>query len=156
MSPDAPQPADGPSPVLRLDDQLCFALYAATNAIVRSYRPLLKQLGLTYPQYLVMMALWEQDGISLSDLAGRLDLPAHGLSPVIERLEQAHLLDRRRDEEDRRVFRAALTPAGRDLEQQAAIAQHRVRCDTELAPDELARLRAELHDLSARLTGHLG
>ena len=99
-----------PAPCLRLDDQLCFALYAATNAVVRAYRPLLLELGLTYPQYLVMMALWEKEDLSVGDLG-------------------------------------ALTDAGRALEEQAAKAQHQVRCQTLLTPDALADLRDELQDL---------
>ncbi|HEY0238392.1 MAG TPA: MarR family transcriptional regulator [Friedmanniella sp.] len=147
--------ADGPPPFLRLDDQLCFALYSATNAVVRAYRPLLKDLGLTYPQYLVMMALWEQDDISLGDLAARLDLPLHGLSPVLERLDQAGLLARLPDPSDRRVSRVSLTPAGQALEQQAALVAYQVRCHTELAPDGIDRLRQELHELNQRISRHL-
>ncbi len=74
---------------LRLDDQLCFALYAATNAITRAYRPLLRELGVTYPQYLTLMALWQHSTGTVSELAHRLDLPAHAMTPLPQRLEQA-------------------------------------------------------------------
>ncbi|GAA3551546.1 MarR family transcriptional regulator [Microlunatus spumicola] len=142
-----------PEPCLRLDDQLCFALYAATNAVVRSYRPLLLELGLTYPQYLVMMALWEKEDLSVGDLGARLDLPVSGITPVLDRLDRAGLLDRRRGTPDRRVVLVALTDAGRALEEQAAKAQHQVRCQTLLTPDALANLRDELQDL-VRVMAH--
>jgi DNA-binding MarR family transcriptional regulator len=136
-----------PEPCLRLDDQLCFALYAASSAIVRAYRPLLADLGLTYPQYIVLMALWEREDVSVGDLGLRLGLPSSGVTPVLDRLEAAGLLVRRRGTDDRRVVVVALTDAGRALEAQAARAQHRVRCQTLLSADALAGLREELHDL---------
>ena len=83
---------DAPAGRLRLDDQLCFALYAATNEIVRVYRPLLAELGLTYPQYLLMMALWEQDDQPVTAPARTLHLPAHGVLPVLTRLAEAGLV----------------------------------------------------------------
>jgi DNA-binding MarR family transcriptional regulator len=136
-----------PEPHLRLDDQLCFALYAASSAIVRAYRPLLAELGLTYPQYIVLMALWEREDVNVGDLADRLGLPPSGITPVLDRLESAGLLLRRRGTEDRRLVVVALTDAGRALEEPAARAQHHVRCQTLLSPDALAGLREELHDL---------
>ena len=157
VRPDDPRhdPSDGlprePSDQLRLDDQLCFALYAATSAIVRAYRPLLRDIGLTYPQYVVLMALWEEDDVSVGHLGARLSLPLSGVTPVLDRLERAGLLERRRGTEDRRTVRVALTDAGRDLERQAARAQHQVRCQTELRPEALAELRSELHDLTHTL-----
>ena len=137
-----------PEPCLRLDDQLCFALYAATAAIVRAYRPLLAELGLTYPQYILLMALWEKEDVSVGDLGARLGLPLNGVASVLDRLERAELLERRRGREDRRVVVVTLTDAGRALEEQAARAQHQVRCQTMLAPGALASLRAELQDLT--------
>jgi DNA-binding MarR family transcriptional regulator len=78
---------------LRLDDQLCFALYAATNTVTRAYRPRLRELGLTYPQYLTLMALWQHGTGTGSKLAQRLDLPAHAMTPVLQLLEQAGLIE---------------------------------------------------------------
>ena len=138
---------------LRLDDQLCFAVCAAANAVVRAYRPLLSAIGLTHPQYLVLMALWEQDDISLSHLAARLDLPLHGLSPVAERLERGGLVVRRRDQEDRRVVRLTLTDAGSRLQAPAARAQREVVRRSGLTPEALASLHHELHELSTVLAG---
>ncbi len=97
---------------LRLDDQLCFGLYAATNAVTRAYRPLLRAIGLTYPQYLVMLVLWEQDQVSVHEIADRLELAPHAISPLLGRLEDAGLVVRRRDTSDRRVVWVGLTQAG--------------------------------------------
>ena len=137
-----------PEPCLRLDDQLCFALYAATASIVRAYRPLLAELGLTYPQYLLMMALWEKEEVSVSDLSARLGLPLNGVTPVLDRLERAELLERRRRREDRRVVVVTLTGrrtgprgAGRPCAAQRPL-------PTTLAPGALASLREELQDLT--------
>lgn len=147
---DRPEPSDRPKEAsrLRLDEQLCFALYAATNEIIRVYRPLLAELGLTYPQYLLLMALWEDDDQTVTQLGETLRLPAHGLLPVLTRLEQAGLLRRARDAADRRVVRIMLTPTGRALERQAAAVQHQVACQTRLSSSALAGLRTQLHHLT--------
>jgi DNA-binding MarR family transcriptional regulator len=125
---------------LRLDDQLCFALYAATNAITRAYRPLLRELGITYPQYLTLMALWQHGTGTVSGLAQLLDLPAHAMTPLLQRLEHAGLIVRRRSPIDSRVV-------GVELETKAATVQRTVECATGLSPQALAALRGELHDL---------
>lgn len=136
-----------PASTVRLDDQLCFALYAASNTVVRAYRPLLREIGLTYPQYLTLMTLWQQDGLSVAQVAERLRLPSNALTPLLMRLEQLGYVVRRRDAGDGRVVRVRLTPRGSDLEPLAAAAQHRVQCRTGLDDDELAALRTRLHDL---------
>ncbi len=137
---------------LQLDDQLCFALYAATNAVTRSYRPLLGELGLTYTQYLVLMVLWEHGEMPVNQLAEHLQLPAHALSPLVRRLEKAGLVDRWRSTTDRRVVTVALTDAGTDLHDAAAEAQERVVCHTGLDTDELDELRNTLHALVRRMS----
>ena len=134
-----------------LDDQLCFALYAATNAIVRAYRPMLQEMGVTYPQYTVLLLLWERDPLSVGDLAARLGLPVNGLSPVLGRMEQTGLVVRRRSPEDRRTVLVSLTDEGRDLEAAAARAQDVVRCRTDLPPEAFASLRSELRLLTTAL-----
>ncbi len=139
---------------LRLDDQLCFALYAATNAITRSYRPLLGEIGLTYPQYLVMLALWQDGPAPVGRIARRLELDSHAVSPLVDRLEAAGLVARRPGADRRQVLVGA-TEAGRDLETVAARVQARVACDTGLAPLELADLRRRLRDLAAQLAPDL-
>jgi len=132
---------------LRLDDQLCFALYAATNAITRAYRPLLRELGITYPQYLTLMALWQHRTDTVSELAQHLDLAAHAMTPLLQRLEQAGLIVRRRSPIDSRAVLIELTSVGVELETSAAAVQRTVKCATGLSPETLAVLRGELHDL---------
>ena len=104
-----------PSPSVALDDQLCFALYAASRAVTARYRPMLEELGLTYPQYLVMMLLWEQDNQTGGQLGARLALDRGTLSPLLKRLTAAGLVTRHRRVEDERSVSIALTEAGRDL-----------------------------------------
>lgn len=116
-----------PTPPL-LDDQLCFALYAASRAVTRAYAPMLKTLGLTYPQFLVMMVLWEDDNLSVRDLGQRLHLDSGTLTPLLKRLESAGLLERARDPEDERRLRVALTPAGTRLGPAAGEAQRALIC----------------------------
>ena len=139
---------------LRLDDQLCFALYAATNAITRSYRPLLGEIGLTYPQYLVMLALWQDGAAPVGQIARRLELDSHAVSPLVDRLEASGLVVRRPGTDRRQVVVEATGP-GRDLEAAAMRVQARVACDTGLAPLDLADLRRRLRELAAQLTPEL-
>lgn len=135
---------------LGLDDQLCFALYAATNAVVRAYRPLLGELGLTYPQYLVMLALWQDGVTTVHDLAARLQLSSSAITPLVDRLAAAELVTRARAT-DRRVVRVALTEAGLLLEGRVAAAQQAVVCRTGLGDRDLAELRQDLKDLADRV-----
>ena len=138
--------ADG----LRLDDQLCFALYAATHAITRRYRPLLDEIGLTYPQFLVMLTLWQDGPAPVGRIGRRLELDSHSVTPLIERLEVAGLVSRRRGIDRRQVVVGA-TQRGRDLEAAAAEAQAQVACATGLDPLELADLRRRLRALAGPL-----
>ena len=144
--------------LLQLDDQLCFALYRASHALTRAYAPLLEPLGLTYPQYLVLLVLWEGDGLSVKDIGERLRLDSGTLTPLLKRLEQQGLVVRRRGEDDERVVRVHLTPAGRGLRARARKVPTEVACaagyelSSERSMRELARLRDELTTLAARLT----
>ncbi len=140
-----------PTSGLRLDDQLCFALYAATHAIIRRYRPLLEGIGLTYPQYLVMLTLWQDGPAPVGRIARRLELDSHAVTPLVERLEVAGLVHRRRGTDRRQVVVAA-TGRGRDLEAAAARVQAEVACATGLDPVALADLRGHLRTLSAHLS----
>ncbi|PXY22241.1 MarR family winged helix-turn-helix transcriptional regulator [Prauserella muralis] len=103
----------------RLDDQVCFALYAATRAVTALYRPLLDDLGLTYPQYLVMLALWEHDELAVNELGRLLHLDSGTLSPLLKRLEKLELVERRRRADDERSVRVTVAPAGRALRAKA-------------------------------------
>lgn len=132
---------------MRLDDQLCFALYAATNVITRAYRAPLARLGLTYPQYLAMLVLWEHGEQTVKSLAERLDLDSSTITPLVKRLAAAGLISRERDPVDQRNLRIELTGAGRDMRREAALIQEGVACQTHLKADEFVLLRAQLHRL---------
>jgi len=138
----------------RLDDQLCFALYAASRAVTRAYGPMLADLGLTYPQFLVMMALWEADGVTVSQLGRRLRLDSGTLTPLLKRLERSGMLRRQRSTEDERRVLVTLTEDGRDLGSRAGEAHRALVC--RLAdPDErgsVETLRDTLHALTERLS----
>lgn len=146
----APTPA-APADWLALDRQLCFALYAASLAMTKLYKPLLAPLGLTYPQYLVMLALWEADGITVGRLGERVALDSGTLTPLLKRLQASGLLQRLRDAEDERRVRLRLTAAGRALKRRAlAVPEAMVRATgCELA--EVSDLTARLTALRARL-----
>ncbi len=140
------------NPTPRLDEQLCFALYAASRAMTARYRPLLDALGLTYPQYLAMLVLWEQDGLSVGDLGERLQLDSGTLTPLLKRLEAAGLVQRIRRPSDERSVDIRLTDAGQTLGTRATRIPERLLCNTGLAADELFRLRDELKALTAKLS----
>lgn len=135
---------------LRLDDQLCFPIYAASRRIQAVYRPLLEPLGLTYPQYLVMLVLWEEDGLRVSAIGDRLALDSGTLTPLLKRLEAAGLVERRRDTSDNRVVRISLTDAGRALRAQAEdVPGALLACVAPAAPDiDAAALKAALDALN--------
>jgi len=137
---------------LKLDHQLCFALYSSSLAMTKMYKPLLDPLGLTYPQYLVMIVLWEGDGLTVSDLGARLSLDSGTLTPLLKRLELAGLLQRRRDSVDERRVLLHLTPAGRALKQRAAQVPQQVVCAANCSLDELATLTARLKQLRDEIT----
>lgn len=147
---------------LLLDQQLCFALYRASRAMIRAYGPLLEPLGLTYPQYLVMLILWEEKSASVKALGERLALDSGTLTPLLKRLEQRGVVTRRRDPDDERVVRIELTPEGQKLRARARrVPAELVSClgvelgdERELA--HLARLRQELVALAERIEGDAG
>ncbi len=142
---------------LALDDQLCFALYAAQRATTRAYAPLLEPLGLTYPQYLVMLVLWEEDGASVRRIGERLALDSGTLTPLLTRLEKEGLVARRRSEEDERVVHIDLTAKGTALRTKAKKVPIALACAMGLDPStprgrkDLIRLRKALLDLARRL-----
>lgn len=132
---------------LKLDNQLCFALYAATHALTRAYRSALERSGLTYTQYLVMLVLWETDGISVGKIAQRLELDSGTLTPMLKRLESAGMLKRTRNTTDERIVEINLTDAGKSLQDEIAAVQHGVACKTGLGIDEFKQLTDSLHHL---------
>ncbi len=137
---DAPAPAD----LLALENQFCFALYSASHAVTRTYKPLLDRIGLTYPQYLVMLVLWEQDGILVKDIGARLFLDSGTLTPLLKRLEGNGMVERRRDAHDERQVRISLSAAGRALHGQALEIPQQLLCASGQPARALGRLRAEL------------
>ena len=126
---------------LRLDAQLCFALYAASRATTAAYREPLAELGLTYPQYLALLALWEEDGQTVTGLGARLRLDSGTLSPLLKRMETGGLLERRRGRQDERRVTVHLTAAGDRLRERAPDVQRRVLEASGLTPEEMATLR---------------
>ena len=138
-------------PELLLDNQLCFALYSASLAMTKLYKPLLDALGLTYPQYLVMLALWERDGLTVSELGERLFLDSGTLTPLLKRLESADLLVRLRDVQDERRVRITLTGQGRALRDGAQPIPHCVLARSQCTPADIGALTAQLHALRDRL-----
>nr|WP_297350274.1 MarR family transcriptional regulator [uncultured Caldimonas sp.] len=138
--------------MLRLDNQLCFALYSTSLAMTKLYKPLLERLGLTYPQYLVMLVLWEQDGITVGDLGERLFLDSGTLTPLLKRMETAGWVTRERAKEDERRVIVSLTPEGRKLRREAITVPQEVSCATQCTLEELSELRQRLHDLRKRLS----
>ena len=114
------KPAPANVPALMLDNQLCFALYSASLAMTKLYKPMLAALGLTYPQYLVMLVLWEHGAVTVSELGERLCLDSGTLTPLLKRMESAELLQRARSAQDERRVQITLTAAGRKLKARAA------------------------------------
>ncbi len=136
---------------LRLDSQLCFSLYAASRAMTAAYSSLLDPLGLTYPQYLVVMVLWESDGSSVKEIGDRLQLDSGTLTPLIKKLEAQGVVTRARDARDARVVRVTLTRTGRALERKAQGIPHALVCKFGMDLPAVARLRKELTALTQTL-----
>ncbi|WP_100498860.1 MarR family winged helix-turn-helix transcriptional regulator [Geodermatophilus chilensis] len=141
-----------PAPSAVLEDQLCFALYAASRAMTARYRPLLDAIGLTYPQYLVMMLLWEEDNQTVGQLGARLSLDSGTLSPLLKRLTTAGLVTRHRRVEDERSVAIALTDAGRALRDKADAISEEIICALDLDRSEFADLKAKLNLVTERVT----
>ena len=136
---------------LRLDRQLCFALYTASREIIRQYRPLLEPLGLTYTQYIAMLALWEEDGVTITGLGDRLMLDSGTLTPLLKKLENQGLVLRQRDAGDERMVRIHLTGEGKALQARAAGVPYSMSCATGLGADEIETLRGGLSGLVGSL-----
>ncbi|MAC77902.1 MAG: MarR family transcriptional regulator [Rhodobacteraceae bacterium] len=132
-------------------DMICFALYSASHAMTRIYRPLLADLGLTYPQLLVLVALWAEDGRRVSDLGDDLALESNTLTPLLRRMEQAGLVTKTRDAEDERVVRISLTAKGRDMRAEADRIAACVFDATGLSQGDLVSLRDQVFALRDNL-----
>jgi len=137
---------------LQLDRQLCFALYSSSLAMTRIYKPLLAPLGLTYPQYLAMLVLWEADGLSVSQLGQRLSLDSGTLTPLLKRLETLGHIERRRAQDDERRVDIFLTSQGRKLRELALDIPSQLACASACELDEVIALTQRLHQLRQQLT----
>ena len=133
----------------RLDDQVCFALYSASRAVTSLYRPMLDELGLTYPQYLVMLVLWEQGSTTVKELSSALRLDSGTLSPLLKRMESNGLVRRRRRQDDERSVEITLTERGEALRRKARSVPGRLVRALEIAGDELVALRETLRRVAA-------
>lgn len=154
MHREQPRPTDPPAAAgwLALDHQLCFAIYSASLAMTKLYKPLLDPMGLTYPQYLVLLVLWEGEVPSVSTLGERLSLDSGTLTPLLKRLEAAGLVQRLRDTADERRVRIQLTPAGQALKARAEGIPRQVACASGCDLDELSQLTHRLKALREALT----
>ncbi len=139
------------TPTPTLDDQLCFALYSTAHAVTRAYKPLLDEFGLTYPQYLVLLVLWERDGLAVKDIGERLFLDSGTLTPLLKRMEAAGFVSRARDPEDERQVRVNLTTKAHELRGKAREIAYKLFCDFGRPLPELVALRQELNELRAQL-----
>ncbi|KTT25737.1 MarR family transcriptional regulator [Pseudacidovorax intermedius] len=138
--------------LLSLDNQLCFALYSASLSMTRLYKPLLDELALTYPQYLVMLALWEADGVTVSDLGTRLSLDSGTLTPLLKRLETTGYLSRMRDVADERRVLIRLTAEGRALRARAVQVPQCLLAASQCSLEELSQLTRQLQALRDRVS----
>jgi DNA-binding MarR family transcriptional regulator len=137
--------------LLKLDNQLCFAIYSASLATTRLYKPLLEKLKLTYPQYLVMLVLWEQDGLMVSELGERLSLDSGTLTPLLKRLESNGFVARLRDLDDERRVRITLTAVGRRLKARAATVPGCLMAASQCSVPDLVALTQQIQQLRDRI-----
>ncbi|MFT3710253.1 MAG: MarR family transcriptional regulator [Archangium sp.] len=137
--------------VLALDSQLCFSLYAASRAMTAAYGPLLAPLKVTYPQYLVLLVLWEEEGISVRHLGDRLALDSGTLTPLLQKMERQGLVTRSRDDQDNRVVRISLTASGRALKRKALNVPKELVCHFGMNLPAIAQLRSQLNGLTQAL-----
>lgn len=136
---------------LQLDRQLCFAIYACSREITKLYRPLLQDLGLTYTQYVTMLALWEEDNVSVNALGHKLYLDSGTLTPLLKKLETAGWIVRTRDKQDERSVVITLTESGTALREKAVAIPYKLACQLKATPEEGAALLDQVHTLLDRM-----
>lgn len=146
-----PTTEPGPDPLLALDNQVCFALYASSLAMTKLYRPLLAPLGLTYPQYLVMLVLWEHGQQSVNQIGQTLQLDSGTLTPLLKRLATSGLVERRRDPQDERRVLVDLTESGHQLRDRAREVPKALVCRMGLSAAEMRQLQSTLDTLRRQL-----
>ncbi|MFZ8987712.1 MAG: MarR family winged helix-turn-helix transcriptional regulator [Methylophilaceae bacterium] len=133
---------------LLLKNQLCFALYSATNAVTRYYRFYLKEFGITYPQYLVMLVIWENENVTASEIAVKLNLDNATITPILKKLQDQKLISKTRDKNDERVVNIKVTKKGLEIEEKIALIQDKVACKTHLPKKDFEELKQRLNELS--------
>ncbi|QNK57158.1 MarR family winged helix-turn-helix transcriptional regulator [Paenibacillus sp. PAMC21692] len=136
---------------MKLDNQICFAIYASSREITKLYRPLLQNLGLTYTQYVTMLALWEKDNATVSELGTKLYLDSGTLTPLLKKLEAAGLVKRTRDKKDERSVLVTLTPDGEALREKAIDIPGQLACKLDATPEEGAMLLGQMQELLDRV-----
>ncbi|MDR6515894.1 MarR family winged helix-turn-helix transcriptional regulator [Chryseobacterium camelliae] len=132
---------------LKLENQICFPLYVIAKEITGLYRPFLDELDITYPQYLVMMVLWEQDGMTVSCIGEKLYLDSGTLTPLLKRLEAKGLITRKRKKEDERVVEICVTEAGKQLKSRACSVPEKIIASTKVDPEDLIRLKESVQNI---------
>lgn len=137
---------------LSFDNQICFSLYSAANAMVRAYRPFLQDIDLTYLQYIVMMVLWEEEGVSVSALGNKLHLDSGTLTPLLKRLESKGLVLRKISKKDERVKSLFLSESGRALKKQASSIPEKMLCKTNVSIESLLQLKSQCDALLCSLS----
>lgn len=136
---------------LKLENQLCFPLYAASRLVTKCYQPVLDDLGLTYPQYLVLMVLWESDGVNLSLLSEKLKLQSNTLTPLLKRMQESGLVERVRSEKDERSIIISLSPKGIALKSSVPALQAKLLANIGISAEE----GIQLHELLNKLIKNL-
>ena len=137
--------------VLKLGNQLCFPLYLVAKEITGLYRPFLDEIGITYSQYLVMMVLWEQDGLTVNQIGEKLYLDSGTLTPLLKRLETKKMLQRRRKKEDERVVEIFLDRAGFDLKVQASEIPEKIKSRLDLSPEDLLEMKNTVNNILSKI-----
>ena len=145
-----------PAPALRpkLADQLCFALYSASMAVGRTYKPLLDDLGITYPQYLVLSTLWERDGLTIGRIAETLGLESSTVTPLVKRLAAADLIERRRNPQDDRQVQVSLTESGRQMQEQCSCLGEALITASGMSVEQLLNLAYGVRKVRDAVAGH--
>jgi DNA-binding MarR family transcriptional regulator len=136
---------------LKLDNQLCFPFYAVSRLIIRRYQPYLDGLGITYPQYLVLLVLWEKDGQPVNDLSKRLHLNTNTITPLVQRLEAMGIVEKRKGTDDERKMYVHLTSKGQEMENQAAGIPFKLMEGFDWPPEDLFDLREKLNQITQKL-----
>ncbi len=137
---------------LKLSNQLCFPIYALAKEVTNLYRPILTELDLTYPQYLVLLVLWEKDDLKVSEIGERLSLDSGTLTPLLKRLEQKQIIERKRDSDDERVVKIKLTSKGARLKENAECVPGKIMESFDISPENIGAIKKGITDVLTQIT----